>query len=432
MAQPWQNWSGLTEVTPTRRLTPREVPDVVEAVRRARERGGTVKMPGSGHSFTAIAAPEDTVLHPTLLSGLLGVDPEKGTVTVAAGTPLHVLNAELERLGLSLHNMGDIDRQTIAGAISTGTHGTGGVVASLAAQVSGLQLVDGTGEIVEATRDHNPDVLAVARVGLGALGIITAVTLDVEPLFTLEAHEYPLTWDELLATFDQRAAEHHHFEAYWFPHTEHVLAKADDRTLDAAEPLGRLRAWFEDDFLANTVLGMVTGVAARRPHLAPRVNDLLGRVVGERRFSDVPHRVFTSPRHVVFREMEYALPRASGLAALRDVRAWLEFSGQQIGFPIEIRHAPADDIALSPASGRDTLYLAFHVHRDADHRTYFEGVEKILRTYDGRPHWGKLHTRTHADLAPSYPLWEDFRAVRDRLDPDRVFTNGYLRQVLGD
>lgn len=428
---PWRSWSGLVEVTPVRELTPREVPDVVRAVEEARARGGTVKMPGSGHSFTAIAAPEDTLLHPTLLTGVLAVDRDAMTVTVAAGTPLHVLNAELERLGLSLHNMGDIDRQTIAGAISTGTHGSGGVMASLAAQVAALELVTGTGEVLHASETQNPDVFAVARVGLGALGVITAVTLRVEPMFTLEAHEYPLSWHELLEGFDERVAGHHHSDAYWWPHTDRVLFKTNDRSADDPEPLSRARAWFDDDFLANTVLGLVTRAAAHRPRLAPRLNDLVGSLVSERRYADVPHKVFTSPRRVVFREMEYAVPREAGLEALRDVRAWLDRCDLRIGFPVEIRLAPADDVALSPASGRDTLYLAFHVHRDAAHAEYFAAMEQILRGYDGRPHWGKLHTRTAADLEPAYPRWSEFQAIRDRLDPDRVFGNAHLRQVLG-
>jgi FAD/FMN-containing dehydrogenase len=155
------------------------------------------------------------------------------------------------------------------------------------------------------------------------------------------------------------------------------------------------------------------------------------RALSERTYSDVPHKVFTSPRKVVFREMEYAVPREVGLKALAEVRALIERSDWRISFPVEIRVSPADDVPLSAANGRDVTYLAFHTNPQTDHRGYFRGVEDILRAYDGRPHWGKLHTRTAEDLAPAYPHWQEFRAMRDRLDPDRVFTNAYLDRVLG-
>jgi L-gulonolactone oxidase len=388
-------------------------------------------MTGSGHSFTGIACPDGLQLRPDALSGIVSVDREAMTVTALAGTPLHVLNAGLESLGLSLHNMGDIDRQTLAGAISTGTHGTGGLVASLSAQVDGLELVTGDGSLLRATATENPDVLAAARVGLGALGILTSVTLRVEPLFTLEAHEAPMSWDRAVGGFDELVADNHHFEMYWFPHTDRMLTKRDNRTVDDPEPLPRLRAWLDDELLANTVFGWVNAAGNRAPALVPRLNAVSARALSARTFSDVPHKVFTSPRRVVFREMEYAVPREAGLQALTEVRSLIESSGWRISFPVEVRVAPADDIPLSTASGRESVYLAFHVNQRTDHTAYFEGVEKLLRAYDGRPHWGKLHTRTAADLEPAYPRWAAFQAVRDRLDPDRVFGNAYLQRVLG-
>jgi L-gulono-1,4-lactone dehydrogenase len=428
----WRNWAGLTTVTPTEVRSPRQVGDVVAAVERARERRTTVKMPGTGHSFTGIAAPEGIMLSPAQLSGIVAVDRDAMTVTALAGTPLRVLNASLEAVGLSLHNMGDIAQQTVAGATSTGTHGTGGLVASLSAQLAGFELVTGTGEVLTATETEHPDVFAAGRVGLGALGILTTLTFRVEPLFILEAHEFPMTWTEALDRFDELAADNHHFELYWFPHTERVLAKENNRTLDDPEPLGRFRRWLDDDFLSNTLFGLVNRMANARPRWIPRMNDLAGRALSERTYSDVPHRVFTSPRKVVFREMEYAVPRAAGLDALREIRRWIDGSGLNISFPIEVRTAPADDLALSTASGRSTMYLAFHVNAQTDHTDYFNGVEDILRRYDGRPHWGKLNTRTVADLEPAYPRWAEFATLRDRLDPDRLFANDYLRRILGD
>ncbi|HEX2894337.1 MAG TPA: D-arabinono-1,4-lactone oxidase [Marmoricola sp.] len=428
----WHNWAGLSSVTPTEVRTPRDTDEVVAAVHRARERRTTVKMPGTGHSFTGIAAPEGIMLSPRQLSGIVSVDRDAMTATAYAGTPLHLLNANLEALGLSLHNMGDIAEQTLAGATSTGTHGTGGLVGSLSAQIAGFELVTGTGEVLRASETEHPEVFAAARVGLGALGILTTLTFRIEPTFTLEAHEFPMRWDEAISRFDELTEGNHHFEMFWFPHTEAVQAKANNRTIDDPEPLSAFRHWLDDEFLSNTVFGLANRVGNRWNAAVPRVNRFSGHVLSERTYSDVPHKVFTSPRRVVFREMEYAVPREAGLDALRTVRRWIDASGLNISFPVEVRTTPADDIALSTSSGRASLYLAFHVNAQTDHTAYFRGVEDILRGYDGRPHWGKLHTRTAADLAPAYPRWAEFQAVRDRLDPDRLFSNDYLRRVLGD
>ncbi|MQW76325.1 FAD-binding protein [Nocardioides sp. dk4132] len=431
----WTNWSGLETARPQRVVELADTAAIVAEVERARAERTTLKMVGTGHSFTAISAPEHTMLTPSARRGIVAVDREAMTVTAHAGTPLSVLNAELERLGLSLHNMGDIDQQTLAGATSTGTHGSGGYAAGLAAQLAGLELVTGTGEVLHASAEENADVFAVARVGLGALGILTTLTFRVEPLFVLEAHEQPMSWDAALDGFDQMCDASHHVDMYWFPHTDRVLLKRNDRLdvdLGEAEPLPRWRVALDDDLLSNRLFGALCAVGNAVPAAVPLINRVSSRALGARTYSDVPHRVFTTERRVVFREMEYAVPRAAGLAALREARAVLDASRLRVGFPVEVRTAPADDIALSTASGRDSLYLAFHVHRDAEHREYFALMEQVMRAHDGRPHWGKVHTRTAADLAPAYPRFAEFLAMRDRLDPDRVFANPYLRRVLGD
>jgi FAD-linked oxidoreductase len=430
----WRNWSGLEQAVPRHVATPAAVEEVVDAVRRARADGRTVKMAGTGHSFTAIAAPEHTLLRPDGLEGILSVDRTAMTVTARAGTRLKDLNLALERLGLSLHNMGDIAEQTLAGATSTGTHGTGGTAAGLAAQLAGLELVTGTGEVVRASATENPDVFDVARVGLGALGILTSLTFHVEPLFVLEAHEQPMTWDRGLAAYDDMVAAAHHVDLYWFPHTDRLMVKQNVRTdLDPGErqPPSRAAAWWEDELVSNTVFGGLCRLGERAPALVPRINRVAGRAQSERRYSDLAHRVFVTPRRVRFREMEYAVPREVGLDVLRECRRVIDASGWRVAFPVEVRTARADDIPLSTSYGRDSLYLAFHVPAGTDHRAYFGGLEPILRDTGGRPHWGKVHTRTAADLAPAYDRFGDFLALRDRLDPDRVFANDHLRRILG-
>jgi len=427
----WSNWCGLTQVQPREIQTPTSVEELAAAVARAAADDRRMKMPGTGHSFTSIAAADDILLRPTGMQGITSVDSENLTVTARAGTQLKALNSGLERLGYSLHNMGDIAEQTIAGATSTGTHGTGGLAAGLSAQIAALELVTGSGEVLQCSPEENPDVFEVARVGLGALGIITSLTFKVEPLFTLEAHEQPMSWEEVTGNFDQLAAENHHFEFYYWPHTDSCQAKFNNRTLDAPRPLGKVRRKLDDDLLSNSLFGALVKVGRALPSSIPTINQVCGKALSERTYSDVPWKVFTSPRLVRFREMEYALPREVGIEALTEARSLIERSDWRIGFPIEVRHAPADDIPLSSASGRDTVYLAFHVPMETDHREYFSGIEAIMRDFDGRPHWGKLHTRSATDLAPAYPQWDQFIAMRDRLDPQRVFANEYLDRVLG-
>ena len=358
------------------------------------------------------------------------------TVTARAGTTLKELNADLERHGLTLHNMGDIAEQTLAGAISTGTHGTGGTAAGLAAQVVGLELVTGTGEVLRADADENPDVLDVARVGLGALGILTEVTFRVEPIFVLEAVEQPMSWDEALGDVrrddrDQRPRRH-------------VLVPAHRPDADQAQHPARHRP------VRGPAAARGPGLARRR---LPPEHRLRGahrrRQPGPRRDpADEPvrrrgcsasaptatSRTGSSPPSGAWCSGRWSTPcpRAAGLDVLREARRALDDSDLAISFPVEIRTAPADDVPLSTAYDRDSFYLAFHTHRDADHRDYFALMEPIMRAHDGRPHWGKVHTRTAADLAPAYPRFDDFLAMRDRLDPDRVFANDHLRRILGD
>jgi FAD-linked oxidoreductase len=431
----WSNWSGLEHARPSRVVTPTSLEEVTAAVVSARAAGSTLKAAGTGHSFTAIASPgSGTHLLPGGLTGIVSVDREALTVTARAGMQLKAFNAALEALGLSLHNMGDIAEQTLAGAVSTGTHGTGGTYAGLAAQLAGFTLVSGTGEVLRCSASENPEVFALGRVGLGSLGVLVDVTFNVEPLFALEAVEQPMSWAQFHESFDAMTAEANHVDAYWFPHTDRLSTKRNSRlaSLDEASPLHPAKAWFDEDLLQNTVFGALCAGANLVPAVIPRMNRMNAALLSARTYSDVAHRVFTTERRVVFREMEYAVPRADGLAVLAECRRVIDASDLRISFPVEIRVAPADDVALSTAYERDSFYLAFHTHHAVEHRAYFALVEPILKAAGGRPHWGKIHTQDAASLAQRYPRFEEFAALRERLDPDRVFANDYLRRVLGD
>ncbi|MFI1289834.1 D-arabinono-1,4-lactone oxidase [Streptomyces sp. NPDC020792] len=427
----WRNWGGNVGARPAREVTPATVEDVAAAVRRAAEDGLRVKAVGTGHSFTSIAATDGVMIRPRLLTGIRGIDREAMTVTVEAGTPLKRLNAALAREGLSLTNMGDIMEQTVSGATSTGTHGTGRESASIAAQIRGLELVTADGSVLTCSAKENPDVFAAARVGLGALGIVTAITFAVEPIFLLTAREEPMSLDRVLAEFDRLWAENEHFEFYWFPHTGSTNTKRNNRSAGPEQPVGRLSGWFEDEFLSNGVFQVANWVGRAVPATIPSIAGISSRALSARTYTDIPYKVFTSPRRVRFVEMEYAVPREALADALRELRAMVDRSGLRVSFPVEVRTAPADDITLSTASGRDSAYIAVHMFRGTPYQRYFTAAENIFTAYEGRPHWGKIHTSDAGRLAAVYPRFGEFTALRDRLDPQRLFQNDYLRRVLG-
>ncbi|MFF9086572.1 D-arabinono-1,4-lactone oxidase [Streptomyces sp. NPDC014991] len=427
----WRNWGGNVSARPARQVTPASVEELAAAVRRAREDGLKVKAVGTGHSFTSIAATDGVLIRPQLLTGIRGIDRTSMTVTVEAGTPLKRLNAALAREGLSLTNMGDIMEQTVSGAISTGTHGTGRESGSIAAQVTALEVVTADGSVLTCSAQENPDVFAAARVGLGALGIVTALTFAVEPLFLLTAREEPMPFERVLAEFDQLWAENEHFEFYWFPHTGSTNTKRNNRSAGPEQPVGRLAGWFEDEFLSNGVFQVAQWAGRAVPATVPAIARISSRALSARTYTDIPYKVFTSPRRVRFVEMEYAVPRAALTETLRELKAVVERSGLRVSFPVEVRTAPADDITLSTASGRDSAYIAVHMFRGTPYRAYFTAAERVLTAHEGRPHWGKVHTRDAEYLARVYPRFGEFTALRDRLDPDRLFQNDYVRRVLG-
>jgi L-gulono-1,4-lactone dehydrogenase len=430
MTDTWRNWARTVHASPTRVVTPRSVDEVSDAVRRAAADGLTLRAAGTGHSFTPLVATDGVLLRPEGLTGLLSVD--AGRATVAAGSMLHDVNVALHGLGLALANMGDITVQTVAGAIATGTHGTGRDNASLSGQVAGLEVVLADGAVVTCNRAAEPELFEAARLGLGAVGVVTAVTFDVVPSFLLHAVEEPRRLDDVLDGFDDLAAANDHFEFFWFPHTDRTLTKRNNRVGPgvAPAPLSRLRAWRDDELLSNTVFGLVCQAGRAAPRLVPALNQVSGRALGRRDYVDASFRVFGSSRRVRFTEQEYAVPRAALVPLLTELRRLVDRF--QISFPVEVRVAPADDVWLSPAYGRDTAWVAVHMFEHVRHADYFAAVEERALAVGGRPHWGKLHTRDAAWCAAELPGFAKFTAVRDRVDPDRVFSNDHLGHMLGD
>lgn len=430
MASSWKNWAGNESARVLSIESPSTEGDVAQVVSRSVAAGERVKVVGSGHSFTPAAVTDGRMLRIDRLSGLYSVDREKGTVTVGAGTTLNHLNRLLHREGLALANLGDIAYQTVAGAISTSTHGTGHALPGLAAQVVGLRLVDGQGNVVSCTPSENQDVLEMARVSVGALGVITECTLKVVDAFRLHASEVPMRLDDVLSNIDELAIQNDHFEFFWIPHTKWALTKRNNRTSDPLQPLHPLRKWYEKTFMENVGFGAVCRVGRMRPSLIPRLATALPSS-GAREYIDQSYKIFASPRLVRFYEMEHALPREALAPALRDIRAMIDRKGYLLNFPVEVRVTSQDDVPLSTSYGRDSAYIAVHVFKGMQFKPFFDDVEDIMRGYDSRPHWGKIHTREAPELEKLYPRFSEFLEMRNRLDPSRTFANRYTEQVFG-
>ena len=430
----WRNWSRTEAARPARVERPASVEAVQRAVVAAAHQGMRIKAVGAGHSFSGIAVAPGVQLDLDDLAGVIAVDAARGRVTLLAGTRLYDLPRLLRHHGLALQNMGDIDRQTIAGATSTGTHGTGGGFGGLATQIVALTIVTGTGELLTISEDENPDLLPAARLGLGALGVIVDLTVQCVPAFLLKAVERPEPLQQTLDAYLERSAAEDHFEFYWFPHTETALTKTNTRLplTEVRAPLSRMGRWWDDEFLANGVYRAVCAAGKAVPAIVPPFSRLAQRLTGDRDFTDASPRVFVTNRTVRFREMEYALPRAAVPAALAEVKSLIERRGWRISFPVEVRSAAADANWLSTAYGRETGYIAVHRYYREDPGEYFRAVEDIMRAHDGRPHWGKMHHLDASELRGLYPRFGHFLEVRDRLDPDRRFANDYLTRVLGD
>jgi FAD-linked oxidoreductase len=427
----WRNWAG-NERAVADVVRPGSVAEVADVLVAAADAGRRVRPIGCSHSFTAIGAPVDIQL---ACDGLVAVGPvaDDGLVTVGAGTPLYRLNAELLRRGWALTNLGDIDRQTVAGSLATGTHGTGARFGGLATQVRALELVTVAGDVLACDAARHPDVLAVARVGLGALGVVTSVTLQAVPAFALRAVEGPGTLTAALDGFEELMTATDHVEFYWFPHTDATLVKRNTRVSleEGLTPLPRWRVLWDDEVLANAAFAGVVATGRRVPALVPPLARISAKALGARTWTDHAHRVFVSRRRVRFLEMEYAVPRSEAPAVLAELRRVHEANDWRAAFPVEVRLAAADDIPLSTASGRDTAYIAAHVPTGTDPGHWFAALESIAGSVGGRPHWGKLHGLDAEVLRERYPRFGEFVAVRDRLDPSGVLANPYLDRVLG-
>ena len=427
----WKNWAGNQRCSPAaieRPLTEAQLQDVVK---RAVAAGRKVRAVGAGHSFTAIVCTDDVLVSLEHLNMVRKIDRADNLVTVQAGIELHQLNTRLAAAGLAMTNLGDIAYQSLAGAVSTATHGTGIGFTGIAAQIHAMRIVTATGEIVECSAENNADLFHVARVGLGVFGIMSEITLQVEPAFKLHAIEGTRPLADVLENWLDDVVTHDHYEFLWIPGTDNVMTKVNRRTQDPIDREPRVKHFVDKIVGENIAFGAMAKVAKYRPTMIPRMRTMLMSSVGSAEFTDESHRVFASPRWVKFVEMEYSVSVEAVPTILRRIEQAVSDAGLDVLFPVEVRAARGDDIPLSTAHGRDSGYIAVHRVKGIDYRPYFELVEAIVDEFDGRPHWGKMHFQTASTLAARYPEWDEFQRVRSEYDPTGVFSNEYTDRVLG-
>ena len=425
----WRNWSRELTAAPTRSVRPSGAEGVAAAIRHAGEEGRSVRPVGSGHSFTPLALTDDVMLDLSACDRVLHVDHERRRVRVQGGIRLGALADTLAHRGLAMENLGDIDRQTLAGATATGTHGTGAAFGNLATQIRALRLVDGRGEVHDL--DEDDERLPAARINLGALGVVTEIELAVVGAFTLRGHDRTEPLAQVMDEFTERVDAHRHFEFYAFPYSDRALTRTNDVVTGPPQPPGALEAWLTERLLTTYALEGISRMGRRVPRAIPRLNRFVSRVAGEQVRVDASHRVFASARDVRFTEMELCVPREAGMTLLGDLLDLIERERLPVNFPIEVRTAAGDDNWLSPAHQREATYIAVHNFVGLPYEAYFAGVWELARRHGARPHWGKRHPASADDLAALYPRWDDFARVRAALDPDGRFVNDHLEQVLG-
>lgn len=424
-----KNWSGNVRWAPHTLAYPETEEGVQELVKKALRDKRRIRIIGSGHSFTPLVQTDDILVSLDRYQGLVSVDQDSHRAVVKGGTKLNRLGELLFEQGLAMENMGDIDRQSIAGAISTGTHGTGIGFGSISTQVRGIRFVNGLGEIVECSQEKNRDLFKAAQVSLGALGVITQVRLQCVPAYKLELVNDKKKLSEVLGSFSQIIQNHRNFEFYWFPNTAYVMTKTSNVANEKAGKTG-LSTLFQEYVLENMAYKLLCEYAYRFPSKNQWVSDFSAKVIGHSRKVYHSHKVYATPRLVKFNEMEYNVPLEAYEEVMKAVVECIRKNDFPVHFPIENRFVQKDDIYLSPAYGRPSAYIACHVYYKKPYQAYFKALEDIFKAFDGRPHWGKLHTLEAPDFWERYPMFEAFLKHRQEQDPEGVFLSPYMASLL--
>ncbi len=426
----WKNWSGIVSYQPQKVYMPYSEEEIVEVVKHNAARKRKMRTIGSGHSWTPLCETEQSLISLDNYQGIESVNHAAMQATVYAGTKIHQLTQMLFQEGLALENLGDIDRQSIAGAISTGTHGTGINFGIIPTQIIGLKLVTASGDVVTCSAQENPDVFKAAQVSLGTLGIISTITFQCVPAYKLRYVADKESLRSCLANIDNYNAHNRNFEFYWFPYSDVCQTKFSNITDEPVQD-NPVSDYLNGVVLENGIFGAVSEAVRLAPNLTTKVAKLASTLVSPFSKTNWSHKVYATPRMVKFNEMEYNIPIEHFKDTLLEVVDAFNHYRFKVHFPLENRFLKGDDIYLSPAYGRDSAHISFHVYKGMPYKAYFDAMESICRNHQGRPHWGKLHNLTAQELQPLFPKWNDFLNVRRSLDPNGLFLNGYLRQLFG-
>ncbi len=425
----WSNWSGSVQCTPKEILTPSSQEEILHIIRDCANQKSTIRVVGSGHSFTGLVGTQGTLISLDLYQGVDSTDAENNEATVLAGTKLKWLGETLLNNGLAQKNLGDIDVQSIAGAISTGTHGTGVTLGSVSTQILEITLLTAKGEILVCSENENKEIFKAAQVSLGTLGIISQIKLQLIPAYKLKYVKEKSNFDDCLNNLEKHKRENRNFEFYWFPHTNIVQTKKLNITNE--EPIkSSFMKYFNDIILENWAFKVLSELCRLFPSLCKTVSKISATAVSTGLDINYSTKIYATPRLVKFQEMEYNLPAEKAVEALKEMRDCINAANFRVHFPIEVRFVKGDDMYLSPAYQRDSVYIAVHMYKGMEYKTYFDAMETIFKKYNGRPHWGKMHTRTAKELAQLYPMWNKFQEIRNQLDPNGLFMNDYTKKLM--
>ena len=429
-ANRWVNWSETQSCSPKQIAFPSTEKDLIDCVLSAIKSKINIKVVGSGHSFVGAALTDGLLIDLSKYNQILNLDTDNRQVTVQVGKKLEDLNTEIWNHGLAMSDLSDIAYQSVAGAISTGTHGTGIGFGCLATQVIAARVISGEGEIIDCSPGKDPDLFGAAVIGVGSAGILSTVTLQLEDAFNLHALEMPMPFEFVIDNQDQFVADNEHFEYFCHPDLNVALTKRNNRTSQPGKSLSSFGRWYHDEFIAGYLPKLTRLAKQAFPQLSKYLTHEI-MLVARDNYIDRSYLVFTSERKQYGCEMEYFIPRENAKEALERVLDFIKKSGLKISMPIEVRWSGADEFPISMCYGRETTSIAVHVEMGERYENYFVPVETIMMDYDGRPHWGKMHFQTSATLAPLYPKWDEFQKARSILDPKGIFENDYTKRVFG-
>lgn len=425
----WSNWSGSVQCNPKEIKTPSSQEEILSIINNCAEQKSTIRAVGSGHSFTGLVSTQGTLISLDLYQGLENIDPKNNEATVLGGTKLKSLGKLLLNNGLAQANLGDIDVQSIAGAISTGTHGSGVSLGSISTQILEITLLTAKGETIVCSENSNKEIFKAAQVSLGSLGIISKIKLQLLPAYKLKYVKEKSTLDDCLKNLEKYKTENHNFEFYWFPHTNGVQLKKLNIT-EAAPTKSSFMKYFNDMVLENGAFKVLSELCRVFPSLCKKVSKISAAAASTGVDINYSTKIYATPRLVKYQEMEYNLPAEKAVEALKEMRDCIHAANFRVHFPIHVRFMKADDMYLSPAYQRDSVYIGVHMYKGMEYKTYFDAMETIFKKYNGRPHWGKMHTRTAKELSQLYPMWNKFQEIRNQLDPNGLFMNDYLKKLM--